>query len=113
MKLFGSRAYTRIHNIPKKQKMKPRAFIGYLVGYRASNIWRVWNPVRKEVIEARDIDFDEKKLFDPKDAYAADHLRIAYNDLQHQTISAPYFTPEFVADDSKDKEIELTKEVAK
>ena len=81
------------------------AFIGYLIGYRASNIQRVQNPVRKEVIKVRDIKFNKKKLFDPKDIYIADHLRITYNNLQHQTISAPYFTLEFVADDSEVEEM--------
>jgi len=29
---------------PEKQKMDPRAWIGFLVGYEATNIWRIWNP---------------------------------------------------------------------
>ena len=41
---FGCRVYSLIHNIPKLQKMLPRAQIGYLVGYDSTNIFRIWLP---------------------------------------------------------------------
>jgi hypothetical protein len=38
LKRYDSRAYTRIINIPRLEKLKPKALIGYLVGYVVLNI---------------------------------------------------------------------------
>ena len=39
LKAFGCRAYVRDAKIPQSQKIALRAWIGYLVGFIASNIW--------------------------------------------------------------------------
>lgn len=44
-----------------------RAKIGYLVGYEASNIWRIWLPDEK-IARVRDVVFDESRQYDPKQA---------------------------------------------
>lgn len=31
-------------------KLDPKAFIGYLVGYESTNIYRIWNPMLNKVI---------------------------------------------------------------
>lgn len=67
LRLYGCRAYVRRQGIPKSHKMEPRADIGYLVGYTASNIWRVWFPHRGAVREVRDVVFDENLRYDPKE----------------------------------------------
>jgi hypothetical protein len=41
LKAYGCRAYPLIQKIPKKQKLNPRARIGYLVGYKLNNIFRI------------------------------------------------------------------------
>jgi hypothetical protein len=64
--VYGCRVYPLIQKIPKKQKLRPRAQIGYLVGYNSSNIFRIWVPDRK-VIETRDVTFNESKKYDPDD----------------------------------------------
>jgi hypothetical protein len=46
-------------------KTAPRAYIGYLVGYRASNICRVWIPALYRMITIRDVTFDENTYFHP------------------------------------------------
>jgi hypothetical protein len=67
---FGSRAYARIQNIPGKDKVHPRAQIGYLVGYEAHNIWKIWLPHKPStVIRVRDCQFDETKKYDPDDPF--------------------------------------------
>ncbi|KJZ68647.1 hypothetical protein HIM_10513 [Hirsutella minnesotensis 3608] len=51
----------------KRQRLKkldPRAWIGYLVGYTSTNIYRVWVPSKAKVISTRDVIFDEDELFD-------------------------------------------------
>ena len=41
LKVYGCKAYTLDHHISKKQKLEPRAHIGYLVGYDSTNIFRI------------------------------------------------------------------------
>jgi hypothetical protein len=38
LRVYGCRAYIHCKGIPKLDKMAPRAWVGYLVGYTASNI---------------------------------------------------------------------------
>ena len=73
--LFGSRAYIRIEGIPRKEKMLPRAQIGYLVGYEAHNIWRIWIPKDKKVIRARDCQFDETRQYDPDEPFISEIIK--------------------------------------
>ncbi|KAJ5343424.1 uncharacterized protein N7506_003248 [Penicillium brevicompactum] len=65
LKVYGSLAYCRIIKIPQSEKMLPRAEIGYLVGYVASNIWRIWFPQRNKVEVVRDAKFDETRKYKP------------------------------------------------
>jgi hypothetical protein len=41
---YGCRAYPLNKNIPRRQKLEPRAFISYLVGYDSTNIYKIWIP---------------------------------------------------------------------
>ncbi len=45
-------------------RLKSRAWIGFLVGYDSTNIYQIWNPVFNKVIQTRDVIFDEKMVFD-------------------------------------------------
>lgn len=51
--LFGAKAYVRI-DTKKSHKMAARAQIGFLVGYKAHNIWRIWvmGPTGSKIIRA-------------------------------------------------------------
>jgi hypothetical protein len=70
LKAFGCRAYPLTREVKakleRKRKLKPRAHIGYLVGYDATNIYRIWVPALKEVIRTRDVTFNESLFFDPR-----------------------------------------------
>jgi hypothetical protein len=55
----------RINKIPRLAKLAPRAAIGYLVGYEAHNIWRIWIPTKGRVIRARDVQFNEEEFYNP------------------------------------------------
>ncbi len=48
------------------QKLAPRVYIGYLVGYESMNIYKVWIFYKKKVMLAQDIIFNEKAFFDSK-----------------------------------------------
>ena len=62
---FGCRAYPLNHIIPKHQKLLPRAYLGYLMGYDSTNIYRIWIPSKNRVVRIRDITFDETLFCDP------------------------------------------------
>jgi hypothetical protein len=66
LRVYGSLAYTRIQDVPRGQKLAPRAKIGYLVGYKASNIWRIWFPQENKVEIVRDAVFDESRQYNPR-----------------------------------------------
>jgi hypothetical protein len=46
-------------------KVNPRAHVGYLVGYVASNIYRIWVPELKKVIITRNVTFNESHFYQP------------------------------------------------
>ncbi|KAJ6103564.1 hypothetical protein N7486_003786 [Penicillium sp. IBT 16267x] len=66
LRVYGSLAYTRIHDVPRGQKLALRAKVGYLVGYKASNIWKIWFPQENMVEIVRDAVFDESRQYDPR-----------------------------------------------
>ena len=52
LRVFGCKAFPLLKGVdkpPRSQKMKPRAFVGYLIGYDSTNIIRVWNPEKGDV----------------------------------------------------------------
>jgi len=67
---YGCRAYAleKDREAGRKRnwyKTHPRAHVGYLVGYVASNIYRVWIPELQRVITTRNVAFDEDRYYDP------------------------------------------------
>jgi hypothetical protein len=56
------------------QRLDPKAWVDYLVGYRSSNIYRIWIPSMAKVISTRDVVFDEQSLFDGKTEDLIDNL---------------------------------------
>lgn len=68
--VYGCRAYPlqreREANTNRRfYKTHPRGHIGYLVGYQASNIYRIWIPVLEKVISTRNVTFNEHTFYDP------------------------------------------------
>jgi hypothetical protein len=69
LRAFGCKAYCLTFNAKKgfekkKSKLAPKAFIGYLVGYESTNIYRIWYPGRPGIHLTRDVIFDEEAFFD-------------------------------------------------
>ena len=50
----------------RRNKLNPRAKIGYLVGYDSTNIYRIWIPHTGKVISTKDVIFNEAIFFDGK-----------------------------------------------
>jgi hypothetical protein len=73
LRVYGCRAYALRPQIPRGDKLSPRALIGYLVGYDSSNIYRVWLPNatsrahQGKVICIRDVTFKEDLFFQHRD----------------------------------------------
>jgi hypothetical protein len=65
LRVYGSLSYCRIRNILKLQKTALRAEIGFLVGYVASNVWKIWFPARRKIEVVRDARFDESRKWRP------------------------------------------------
>jgi hypothetical protein len=74
--LISCIAYTRQQQ-EKGAKMAPRVYRGVLIGYVASNIWYIWNPKKQQVETARDVDFNENRLYNPSDPFVEDELSIS------------------------------------
>ena len=78
LKAYGCKAFAltddTLRGRSRLQRLDPRAWIGYLVGYRSSNIYRVWIPTMGKVISTRDVVFDEETVFDGKKEDIMDNL---------------------------------------
>ncbi|RYO78010.1 hypothetical protein DL764_010157 [Monosporascus ibericus] len=87
LRAYGCMAYAMTTTAMKKeqrlQKLNPKAWIGFLVGYRSTNIYEIWNPLVNKVIAIRDVQFNEKATFlgDIKDL-KDNLLHVTENELQ-------------------------------
>ena len=64
-------------------KLNSKAWIGYLVGYNSTNIFRIWNPVVNKVVATRDVVFNEKEIFNGDlQSLKDDCIHIRLKDLQ-------------------------------
>ena len=64
------------------QRFNPKAWIGYLVGYDLTNVYRVWNPIKNKVVRTRDVTFNEYETFNGDlETLKDDMLRIQLDKL--------------------------------
>jgi hypothetical protein len=59
-------------------KLDPRAYIGYLVSYNSTNIYRIWILYKGIVISIRDVIFNKRTFFNGKQT---DILKDLYAEL--------------------------------
>jgi hypothetical protein len=68
LKVYGCKAFVMTIDAMKKanrlQRLKPKAWIGFLVGYDSTNIYRIWNPQLNKVFRTREVTFNEESIFD-------------------------------------------------
>jgi hypothetical protein len=78
LKAYGCKAFAMTddthRNKSRLQRLDPKAWIGYLVGYRSTNIYRIWIPSLAKVISTRDVVFDERTIFNGKTEDLMDNL---------------------------------------
>jgi hypothetical protein len=67
LRAYGCKAFAMTTDALKKvnrlQRFNPKAWIGYLIGYDSTNVYRVWNPVTNKVVRTRDVTFNEYETF--------------------------------------------------
>ena len=59
LRVYGCQSWVHDRTLPKGQKMLPRAHEAWLIGYVASDIWRVWIPTLNAIRETGDVTFNE------------------------------------------------------
>jgi hypothetical protein len=78
LKAYGCKAFAMSNDThrgkSRLQRLDPKAWVGYLVGYRSSNIYRIWIPSLAKVISTRDVVFDEQAVFNGKTEDLMDNL---------------------------------------
>lgn len=79
LRVYGCKAFAMTTEAQRKsnrlERLKPRAWIGYLVGYQSTNIFRIWNPKLGTVISTRDVTFNEDESFNGDLTQMKDDLR--------------------------------------
>ena len=65
------------NKLRRLQKLTSRIYIKYLVGYKSTNIYRIWILYKKKVVSVRDMIFNEEAFFDGKPIKIITELIIA------------------------------------
>ena len=83
---YGCKAFAMTTDTLKKtnrlQRFNPKAWIGYLVGYDSTNVYRVWNPVINKIVRTRDVIFNEYETFNGDlETLKDDMLKLRLNEL--------------------------------
>ncbi|KAF7556988.1 hypothetical protein G7Z17_g1064 [Cylindrodendrum hubeiense] len=86
LRVYGSKAFAMTEDARKgrnkKQRLNPRAWIGYLIGYQSTNLYRIWNPATGKVLTTRDVIFNEDEQFNGDiNSLKDDLLRVSKDDL--------------------------------
>lgn len=67
LRAYGCKVFVMTTDAMRKsdrlRRLKPKAWIGYLVGYNSTNVYRIWNPLTSKIIVARDVLFNEREFF--------------------------------------------------
>ncbi|XDG02528.1 hypothetical protein ABKA04_002143 [Annulohypoxylon sp. FPYF3050] len=87
LRVYGCKAFAMTPDAQLKrnrlQRLNPRAWVGYLVGYNSTNIYRIWNPITNKVIVTRDVAFNENSLFSGNmDDLKDDLLRVSTKEYE-------------------------------
>ena len=106
LRVIGSRGFVLNKHLPRGDKLEDRTFEGFLVGYDASNIFRVWLPNTNRVIRVRDVRFIDELYKDkpstiptephiieavhvPEEEHVVDTIVISQPIRQRQELTTP------------------------
>jgi hypothetical protein len=78
LRAYGCNAFAMTDDTHREksrlQRLDPKAWIGYLVKYQSTNIYRIWVLSMAKVISTRDVVFDEETIFNGKTEDIMDNL---------------------------------------
>jgi hypothetical protein len=103
MRPIGCRAYVLNRSLKRADKLKLRALIGHLVGYDSTNIFRIWLPIKDEVIRTQDVVFEPTKFYNSLQGYA-------HKSVIEEVIKLLLFLEEFKPDDIAIKDLLTTRQ---
>ena len=64
LRTFGSPVFVHVPD-ERRRKLDPKAKEGIMVGYGdSSRVYKIWDPVARNIITSRDVVFDEKLIFE-------------------------------------------------
>ena len=82
LRAYGCKAYVLIKSKSdlqyrhKLRKLDSKAHIGFFVGYKSTNIYRIWVPHKKKVISVRDVIFNKDEIWNGElIQYTADRIQ--------------------------------------
>jgi hypothetical protein len=89
--VIGSRGFLLNKHLPRGDQLEQRTLEGFLVGYDASNIYRVWLPHSNRVIRVRDVRFidelyKEKPSTSPVESQIIETVHIPEEEYDGDTI---------------------------
>jgi hypothetical protein len=111
LKVFGCRAYMHIPKEKRHSKLERRAKITIMIGYASGRkAYRLWDPDTQDIIETRDVRFDEQKfdglksgngsLHTLEDIYSIDTSKVGDGNEDEDSTSNEFLHPTNLADDS-------------
>jgi hypothetical protein len=88
---IGSRGFVLNKHLLRGDKLEDRTFEGFLLGYEASNIYRVWLPATNRVIRVRDVRFidelyEDKPSTPPVKSHVVETAHIPEEEYDSNTI---------------------------
>lgn len=73
-RMIGCDASSIFKDRKGQKKLSPRGIKCKLLGYEGTNQYRLWNPIFKRIVTARNVDFDESSMLNkPHKAYHWDN----------------------------------------
>ena len=88
---YGTKTYFVDKEIFNLEKIRAKAYIGFLVGYNSKNIWFIWISNQRKVVRTRDITFDENSQYGSYEIDAAQSINESFLCDDTLKISAKQF----------------------
>ena len=107
LRVYSCKAYTLNKYIARLEKLRPRAYIGFLVGYNSTNVFNIWIPSQRKIIRVRDIIFDKEAFYEPGEINIVQLEKelFLYNTFNISYYNGPRITKLSDSEDSEDNDL--------
>lgn len=89
------KTYPLNKNIPRKIKLQKRAYIDYLIGYKARNIFRVWISNQRKIIRTRDVLLNDTADYDTHEINLMQVIEKPMLKITFDALNLKYYTRVF------------------